>query len=266
MLSSLFAKSLYDMRRGLMWWSIGLFLTNYMLVSIFPSIEKSAAALNEYMENLPAAFATLFGETSNMATIEGYLGLELFSFFLPMLTLAFAISYGGGVIGGEEEQNTLDLLLSYPIPRWRVLLEKLAALIVFTLLALFVSHIGLVLGMASVDASMDMGHLAAASLNTMLLTLVFGVLALTLNGIGLRRGAAAGISAGLAAITFLMNTLAPLADLPEAVRRVTPWYYYDGSGILLSGLELGNSLLLLGLIALFVVVAVLGFQRRDIAV
>jgi ABC-2 type transport system permease protein len=266
MLRSLFLKSLYDMRRGLIWWSVGLFLMNYWLVSIFPSIEESAGALTEYMENLPPSFQALVGDATNIATVEGYLGVELFSIFLPMLTLAFAISYGGGAIGGEEDQNTLDLLLSFPIPRWRVLVEKLAALVVFALLALTISHLGIVLGMASVDASMDMGHLAAASLNTLLLTLVFGALTLALTGLGLRRGAAAGISAGLAAITFLMNTLAPISDLPKAVQQVSPWYYYNGSGVLLSGLEIGNSLLLLGLIVLFVIVALFGFQRRDIAV
>lgn len=266
MLRSLFLKSLYDMRRGLIWWSVGLFLLNFWLVSIFPSIEASAAALNEYMQNLPPAFRALVGETSNMATIEGYLGLELFSFFLPILTLAFAISYGGGAIGAEEDSNTLDLLLSFPIPRWRVLLEKLAAMVAFTVIVLTASHLGIVAGMAAVDAQMEASHLLGATLNTALLTLLFGVLALALTGLGLRRGAAGGISAGLAAITFLLNGLAPLSDLPEQVQRASPWYYYDASGVLVSGLEPGHSLLLLGLVALLIVIATMGFQRRDIAV
>ena len=105
-----------------------------------------------------------------------------------------------------------------------------------------------------------------AVLNVGLLTLVFGTMTLALTGLGLNRGAASGIAAGLAAVTFLMNTLAPLADLPDAVRHVTPWYYYDASEVLLSGFVPLNAAVLLVAIVVLLVIGLVGFQRRDIAV
>ncbi len=266
MLTSVFAKNLYDMRRGLIWWSVGLILTNFLIVSIFPSIEESSAALTEYMDNLPPAMVALFGDIQEFATMEGYLGLELFGFFLPALTLGFGIAYGGGVIGSEEDRGTLDLLLSYPISRRSVLTQKFGAIAVFALLVLVTSTLGLLLGVALVDATVDIGNLAAAVLNVGLLTLVFGTLALALTGVGLSRGAASGISAGLAAITFLMNGLAPLAGLPDAIRHITPWYYYDASEVLLTGFVPANAAVLVVAIVTLLVIGLLGFQRRDIAV
>lgn len=266
MLTSVFAKNLYDMRGGLIWWSVGLVLTNLMIVLIFPSIEESSAALTEYMDNLPPAMVALFGDIQEFATMEGYLGLELFGFFLPALTLGFGIAYGGGVIGSEEDRGTLDLLLSYPISRRSVLTQKFGAIAVFALLVLVTSTLGLLLGVALVDATVDIGNLAAAVLNVGLLTLVFGTLALALTGVGLSRGAASGISAGLAAITFLMNGLAPLADLPDALRHITPWYYYDASEVLLTGFVPANTAVLVVAIVTLLVIGLLGFQRRDIAV
>ena len=266
MLTSVFSKNLYDMRGGLIWWSVGLVLTNLMIVLIFPSIEESSAALTEYMDNLPPAMVALFGDIQEFATMEGYLGLELFGFFLPALTLGFGIAYGGGVIGSEEDRGTLDLLLSYPISRRSVLTQKFGAIAVFALLVLVTSTLGLLLGVALVDATVDIGNLAAAVLNVGLLTLVFGTLALALTGVGLSRGAASGISAGLAAITFLMNGLAPLADLPDALRHITPWYYYDASEVLLTGFVPANTAVLVVAIVTLLVIGLLGFQRRDIAV
>ncbi len=266
MLASVFAKNLYDMRRGLIWWSVGLVLTNLMIVLIFPSIEESSAALTEYMDNLPPAMIALFGDIQNFATMEGYLGLELFSFFLPALTLGFGIAYGGSAIGSEEDSGTLDVLLSYPISRRSVLTQKFGALAVFALLVLVTSTIGLLLGVAMVDSTIDAANLAAAVLNVGLLTLVFGTMTLALTGVGLSRGAASGIAAGLAAVTFLMNTLAPLADLPDAVRHVTPWYYYDAVDVLISGFVPANAAVLLGTIVILLVIGLVGFQRRDIAV
>ena len=121
MLASVFGKTLYDMRRGLIWWSISLLLMNLWMVSLYPVIQESAEALEQYLSNLPPTFSALVGEAATFSTIEGYLSVELFTFFLPMLTLAFAIVYGAGAIGGEEDSGTLDLLLAHPIPRWRVL-------------------------------------------------------------------------------------------------------------------------------------------------
>jgi ABC-2 type transport system permease protein len=117
-----------------------------------------------------------------------------------------------------------------------------------------------------VEENIDFGNLAGAVLSIWLLTLLFATLSLALTGVGLRRGAAAGIGAGVAALTFLIDTLGPLADLPEGLRRVSPWYYYDGGSALSEGLSLGNSALLAGLVIAFLAVALVGFQRRDLAV
>ena len=266
MLASVFGKTLYDMRRGLIWWSISLLLMNLWMVSLYPVIQESAEALEQYFSNLPPTFSALVGEAATFSTIEGYLSVELFTFFLPMLTLAFAIVYGAGAIGGEEDSGTLDLLLAHPIPRWRVLAEKFVAVLAFTAVAVLAGYVGIILGAMLVDVKIEPWKVGAATLNLGLLTVLFGTFTLALTGVGLRRGSAAGIGAGLAAITFLMNTLAPIADLPEQFRKVSPWFYYDGGATLREGLKLGNSALLAGLVLVFLLVALYGFQRRDIAV
>ena len=181
MLASVFSKTLYDMRHGLIWWSVGLALTNFLIVLIFPSIEESSAALTEYMGNLPPALTAMFGNIQDFTTMEGYLGLELFSFFLPALTLAFGIAYGGSAIGSEEDSGTLDVLLSYPISRRSVLTQKFGAIAVFAILVLATSFIGLLLGVALVDSTIDVANLAGAVLNVALLTLLFGSMTLALT-------------------------------------------------------------------------------------
>ncbi len=54
------------------------------------------------------------------------------------------------------------------------------------------------------------------------LALLFGALSLMLSGFGLGRGAAIGVAGGLAAITYLLHGLAPVADLPEIVQKTRP--------------------------------------------
>ena len=49
---------------------------------------------------------------------------QLFVFLIPTLFLWFAISRGSGAIAGEEESGTLELLLTHPIKRSRILVDK----------------------------------------------------------------------------------------------------------------------------------------------
>ena len=89
-----------------------------------PALDK---LVDEYPEALKAFIG--FGGGIDYATGAGYLGIELFSFMVPLLLLVAAIGAGARAIAGEEERGTMDLLLSNPIGRSRVVLEKGAAIV-----------------------------------------------------------------------------------------------------------------------------------------
>jgi len=47
-----------------------------------------------------------------------------------LLLLVFGIGFGANTIAGEEEKGTLGFLLTNPVPRWRVVADKFAVLVV----------------------------------------------------------------------------------------------------------------------------------------
>ena len=266
MLSNVFLKTLYDMRWSMLAWAIIFVLMSMMMVSFFPSIEESASDMQDYIDNLPDAFKGMFGgEDIDLNTIEGYLSIELFSFFYPFMMLSFTILYGAGLIAGEEDSGTLDLLLSTPVPRWRIVLEKFLALVVFTVVVLAASYLGLLVGapLAGVD-NMDAGLMLGATIQMGLLGLFFGGLALAITGTQGARGMALGVTLGIAAITYLLFTMSDLAHLPDVLTWLSPWYYYDGANVARDGVPVGYSALLAGATVLLVGVGMIAFQRRDV--
>lgn len=76
-------------------------------------------------------FASLLGESS-MSSFEGFVGIELFivSDFVFMVLILLV---GAMAIAREADSGTLDVILSYPVPRWKFLLEKLFAIITLSL-------------------------------------------------------------------------------------------------------------------------------------
>ncbi len=265
MLRCVFLKTLRDMRVALVWWAVGLGLMNLWLVTLYPSIAQ-ASGLEQYMESMPESFLAMFGVTDAVmiTTLGGFLTLELMSAFLPALTLAFGISFGGTLISREEDEGSLDLLLSNPIPRWRVALEKFAALAVFTVLVMLASYLGLAAGVQVADVDGSDIHLLDGAISLSALTLFFGALAFCLTCLKRARGLAIGASAGLAVATFFTTNLGDLAHLPDWSRRLSPWTYYDGGRVLIDGLAWGNIAVLLGLTVLLLALALWGFSQRDL--
>ncbi|HML22674.1 MAG TPA: ABC transporter permease subunit [Aggregatilinea sp.] len=267
MFSNVFFKTLYDMRKSLMWWAILMFLFSLYYMALFPSLQESSEDIQSYIDNLPDSMMALMGGEMDMTTVNGFLAAEAFSFFYPIFLLAFGIAYGTGLMGGEEESRTLEVLLATPIARWRVVLEKFAALVVFTAVVLLSIYLGFVAGalVSGVD-EMSYGDVLAGTYNMLPLTLFFAALAQCLLAVRGGRGSATGIAAGLAAGTYLLHSMAEVAGIPEWLQRISPWYYYNGARAIVDGFSTGNVILLLALGAALVGVSLWGFQRRDLGV
>src|SRR3990170_3007391 len=130
MLRTVLGKTIREQRRALMWWGIGLFASGATYAPFYPSIKDNADVLEKYMDSMPEFLREAFmGASGDFTSPAGYLNTELFNFFAPLLLLLFAIGAGARAIAGEEERQTLDILLSTPIARRRVIIDKFVAML-----------------------------------------------------------------------------------------------------------------------------------------
>lgn len=266
MLRSVFLKTLADMRRGLVWWSLGLAGMSALMIAVYPTVRDNPE-LNKMVRDYPQALKAFiaFGGELDYVSGAGYLGSELFSFMVPLLLLVAAVGAGARAIAGEEERGTLDLLLANPISRRRLVLEKLAALAVEIGLLALVLWVSLLVGVEAVSMNVSARHLAAATASAALLALAFGAVALLVGAGTGRRGVAIGVATAGAVAAFLVNSLASLVDVLEPVRKASPFYHYAVSDPLRHGLSPGHVAFLVVLAAPAGTLAVLGFERRDLA-
>jgi ABC-2 type transport system permease protein len=217
------------------------------------------------MEAYPKEIMDAMGIT-DLTSPEGYLGGTTYGILGPVLILVFASSLGARAIAGEEEAGRLEVLLAHPVTRWRVVIERAAAMLVALALAGLVLLLGMIV-MAGVAefASIGVANLAAASGQLVLLGLFFGTLALAVGALTGRRGLALGVVAIVGVLTYFANNLGPSVDWLAWSQDVSPFHYYSGGEPLRNGFQLMDSLVLLGASLLLVAVAVIGFERRDVA-
>jgi ABC-2 type transport system permease protein len=265
MLNNVFLKSLREQRSSLIWWAVGLIALCVFTLSFYPSLSKSPG-ITDFINQAPEWVKSFVGDMADFATPTGYLDGRLFFMMAPILFLIFAISKGSGAIAGEEQAGTLDLLLTNPLSRRRVLLEKAASMVVATLALGVAFWIGLALGALVVGMNISYLNLAYATFSCVLLGLLFGAIALTVGSASGRRGLTIGVSAALGVAAFFLNSLVPLAKGLEGLSKLSPFYYYIQAKPLINGLNWVHASVLIVAILFFIGLSVFLFDRRDIRV
>jgi ABC-2 type transport system permease protein len=263
-LRTVFAKTLRDQRRSLMWWAIALIGTVLMYAAFWPNVHDNADAFDEYLRNMPEAIRNLIGGL-DFGTPEGYLQSELFSFMGPILFLVYAIGAGARAIAGEEQEGTLDLLLSTPTSRRRVLLDKFWALVAATFLLVGLTWASIAVFGAPFDLTLDTEGLLATCVNLFLLALAFGSIALAIGAATGNKTLAIGAPSGFALASFLVKTFAPSVDALEPLNLLSPFHYYIDHDPLRTGFNGVDVLVLASISVVAVAVALVTFERRDLA-
>ncbi|MBN1963728.1 MAG: ABC transporter permease subunit, partial [Anaerolineae bacterium] len=152
---------------------------------------------------------------------------------------------------------------------WRVLVEKFAALTVALALILALTGLGFLLGMAMTPTlTLPVGRLIEGVYNILPGTLFLTALALLFSTILPSRQQAAGVTITIVVVSYLVAMIGLRAGASEFLLRVLRtlsfYRYYNGIGVLLNGLNWGNTLVLYAATALVFALAVAGFQRRDL--
>ena len=259
-------KAFYDQWRATL--GLALFMAAYagLIMGIYPSI-AAITEIRDIFERLPEAFRVMFAPGGlDITTPEGFLATEFFSIIGPLLFFAYTIAIGGSATAGEEERGTIDLLMSLPVPRWRVVLEKYISVAVGTVIL----GAGLLLGIAAgaFAAGVDLRYdgIGAIVASAILLGLLFGALALFVGALTGRRTFSIGVAFALAVASYLVYSLSALVDLIKPLRPVSPFTYYIGGNPLVNGLDPTNIAVLTGATLAFLVLALVAFQRRDLRV
>ena len=263
MLSNVFLKTLRDQRWPTFWFGLALVAIGLYTIMFYPLIAE-ATGLLEFIENLPEELTAMFGGALDYSTAEGFLSGELFSFTGPLVVIAYAIFRGATVVAGEEEARTLDQLLANPVPRWRILIEKSAAVIIGIAVLGVVFWSALVVGAKIAGVSLSYSSLASGVVGVSLLATACGTFALMISGAVGKRNMAAGVAGGITLAMFLLNAFQSLVDVLRPGRFASFFYYYEANEPLIYGLSVAHALVLLAVSVVAIAIGAVAFSLRDL--
>ena len=254
-----------DRRRSRLGWAVGMVLYTAMILAVWPSLEGSAS-FADVAADYPEALKAMFGGADAfdaITTPEGFLNTYVFSFMLPVLLVMMAIGIGATLIGEEEEDGLLDLLLANPVTRRRVVLEKAlvvaAQVVVITVVVVLV----IMAGGPAVSLDAPVSGLFAAAVGSMLYGVLHGLVAMLAGAATGRRAPALAFAAVVAVAGYLLTTIAELASWADPLRLASPLYHATAGNSIQNGMP-ANYLVLAGASLVVLIATVVVFDRTDL--
>lgn len=235
-----------------------------LYVALYPTFDESLGGdIDQLLEAYPEALSKAFG-VQTLASMEGYLASELYTFGWLLVVGLYVTYAGASLIAPAVERERMDVLLSLPVSRARLVLETFASLLV-PVLALTVVVPAVVVGAtALVDYPVDAADVAALHLLSVPYLLVCGALGLVASVVFDRGGVAQRVSVGSLLALFFGESLVADTDY-EALGAASPTRYVDPNAVLLAGeYAVADAALLLVAAAALVVLAVAYFRRKDV--
>ncbi|MDR7855752.1 ABC transporter permease subunit [Tissierella sp.] len=257
---------IHELRRGrkslLIWSGIVAFML-FIVMIMFPEMKNQMDGVNEMftsMGDFTAAFGMdkiNFGEVMGFYAIEGGNMLGIGGAF-------FAAMLGVGALAKEEANHTAEFLLTHPISRYRIISEKLLAVItqlmLFNAICIVVSIVSFyIIGEDIIWDKFLLFHLGQFLMHIEIACICFCLSAfLKLRGMG--------IGLGFAALLYFLNIIGNISEKADFVKYITPFRYAEPADIIAES-TLDGTLVFLGILYSIICIglAYWKYSRKDIA-
>ncbi len=259
-------RTVSDRKRWLIGWSIGVAAFVVVNLAFYPSFRDQADELNKMFENLPEGLRSLIGLGNDLDPFSpvGYLSSQVYALGLPLLMLVASIGLGAA-LAGDEEHGLLEMTLAAPLTRRRLILER--SLAHFSLLAILslVAWIAVVFSVSAVDLSVGISAVTWPTVAMMVLVVAVGQVTLAIGAVTGRRSIAISIGSVVAISSYVVTSLADAGiGFFDTIRPMSLFTHYDAAKQLQSGRPTTGILVLAAVAAVGTLVAIVGFNRRDV--
>lgn len=262
----IFKREMKRNMKSLLIWSVILSGLILMMLSLYPQFAADQHAMNEMLDAYPEQLKKAFGmDTINFGTILGFYGVEVYM-FTTLVGSVYAAMLASGILVKEESEKTAEFLLSKPITRADIVVQKLGAVIANLLLFNCALILASLLGFSFTEEEVTYGVYALLALATLLLHLTIASISFLLSSVMRKNRNIVSISLGIVFLSYALHIAAGVSDQLSAIRHISFFHYIDAASIIagetIEPVYIGVMALVT---ALCIGVAFVYYQKKDIA-
>lgn len=260
---SVFTKTLRDKRGFIIGWFVGFAALAALMVAFYPSMHQEGT-IDQLVKTMPPAFKGLVGNLADLTRFDTYLASQLFDIRISLLAGIMATVLALGITVGEEEKGQLRTLLSLPISRTKLLLQKWVAMLLIIFVTLLGTTVSIFALQGTVDASIEFGVLVNLFV---MIWLVIAALASVTFAVAIatgKRSLAMLFGILLLAGSFIVSTFGMSVDWLKDYEWLSLFHYFPASDVARNGIDSNNVIVLAGIALIALLVALVAFNRRDV--
>ena len=242
-------------------------LFQFLILKLVTTIDYSAIIIN-VLEQMPEFVRTVFGEDFiSMLTVEGAAAFGLNHPLVLVILFIGAIAIPSRHIAGEAETGTLELVLSFPVKRIKLLLNLYVAAMVFLFLIIFC-------GLCASVLSIGMFHQLKFALfikmlkigfNLWLLSVLIMTMTMVVSSFEKEGNKVSIRVAGIVLVFYLLHYLSSWWEAIEFIKPFNIFSYYQPEDLMTGRRSfLLHAAVLSSLILLCFLISAFQFNRRDI--
>ena len=259
---SLLWHEILSRRNAIIGWGIGLILFALMYTSIYPEMEDQLAGLGDL-----SVYQAMGIE---VATFEGYLGTSVIG-FIPILLGIYAIMTSTASLAGEEDDGTLEILISTRLPRWQLVVAKGLGLLIVTAVIVIIAGLGQIFALSlvvdQIDTAVTGGDVFSIVLSALPLIWALLMIGLFFGTFFPNRRLAMMMGFLVLIVSYFGENLGGMLEELEVIRPFSLFTYFDSSSVAFAdGVDLGNIAVLLLISIIAFGLAIVSFNRRDVTV
>jgi ABC-type transport system involved in multi-copper enzyme maturation permease subunit len=229
-------------------------LLQFLILRLVTAIDHSSIIMY-LIEQLPENVQAKFGNFTSMLTVEGAAAFGLNHPLVLVILSIGAITIPSRHIAGEAETGTLELVLSFPVKRIKLLMNLWTSAAVFLFLIIFCA---LCSSLLSINIFKIGCNLWLLFVFIMSLTMVLSSFEKEGNKVGIR-------VAGIALVFYLLHYLSSLWNAIQFTKPFNIFTYYQPEDLMTGQRSfLLHFMVLSSLILLCLLVSIYQFNRRDI--
>ena len=268
MIGSIFTETLKQTWKQMVYWGVGLSAMALLVVLMVPLFDmQSVAAL---LESFPPVILAMVGIGDDLAIFTTNEGFVVIGFFgkSALIFAVYPVVMGMRISANEEDNGTSDVLLSLPISRAQVMVEKFLAYAVSIVGVVVLIYLGLHVGVMLGGVEMDVAALAEVTFYLIPLMVFVMAATMLIAVLARRRTVALGLVTAFVIISYMLQTIGAAADgtVAESVGAISFLTYYNTGEILSQGFIWPHIAGFVGLSVVMLLAALYRYERREIAV
>lgn len=266
MSAALFASTFRQGVRGLANYALGMVLYLWLFIWVYPSFAGSKA-LNTLLQGLPAGLLRVLGYTLGVTQLSGFLAGEFYSLLYLVILAIYAIFTGARVMAHLIDNRFMGYLLATPVARRRVACTQALVLLSGVVVIAALTTAGGLLGAAwfAPHAHIAAGPFVRMNLVGMLVFTVVAAYSFLFSALAPDERTALSLSTFVTLVFYGLHLVADLSNRLRWVAHLSLFTIFNPPALIAGrGAVLVDSLVLTGVTVALLVLAVLGFEQRQL--